>query len=555
LEKWWWIQSRLVRSQGLFANRNESNLGCPTGNFAAALCPDWINSYDTLTLHLTDALGVLRLNMDIGTLRLAGSCLLLVASAFTGRAFDLMTNAPMPTHIVTLRPDADSDSLVREKGMSPRVIFRHAFKGFAAALNAAQIQRLREDARVLAIEPNGKAVLAEQTIPAGLARMGLTNFPIPRINGVDERINVDVAVLDSGIDPHPDLNVVVRESFNVGDPGGDCWDTGHGTQVAGIIGALDNDFGVVGVAPGVRLWSLQIICPGDGNSSWVNILAGMDYVAEHSDAIEVVNASFTSNGALETPFVAISQSVSNIVSKGVVFVAAAGNFNLDISGGDLTFGTYDDLYPAALPEAMAVGAMDPETDTWLAGTDFSSVPRPINYVASPGLCLDVTAPGLSIFTTGKGGTETLFGGTSASAPHVAGLVALYIAANGRATNAAGVYRIRQAIVDNSLPQSQWHPPGNNTQDPDDYPEPLAIPSEQWVPTPTIVTEKKIPAAFQLSFTTVPGYRYTGQFASSLGNSIVWTDLASTNGTGNIAVLSDPATTTTRFYRIQRQRLP
>jgi subtilisin family serine protease len=89
---------------------------------------------------------------------------------------------------------------------------------------------------------------------------------------------------------------------------------------------------------------------------------------------------------------------------------------------------------------------------------------------------------VNILTTGVGSNYVTVSGTSFAAPHVAGLVALYIAANGRATNCCGLFKIRQAIVDNSLAQSQWRT--NHTGDPDTQPEPLATASLNWVPSPT-----------------------------------------------------------------------
>ena len=117
--------------------------------------------------------------------------------------------------------------------------------------------------------------------------------------------------------------------------------------------------------------------------------------------------------------------------------------------------------------------MDPTNDTIWPGSNFSQVirtntpgddfgaPAITNYVFSPGGAIDVAAPGVNILSTVPfilSGTNNAYGyftGTSGAAPHVAGLVALYIAANGRATNAEGVYHIRQAIINASQPQSQW----------------------------------------------------------------------------------------------------
>src|SRR5262249_25090933 len=148
------------------------------------------------------------------------------------------------------------------------------------------------------------------------------------------------AVLDTGLQTnHPDLNVFQAVDATGSGLGGDDWN-GHGTHVAGIIGALDNGFGVVGMAPGVRLLSVQIITPGHNGTS--DLISGLDYVAQHADEISVVNASITVNPGGAVSFTAIQQAVHAIVNRGIVFVACVGNNAIDVAGGDLIFGNEND---------------------------------------------------------------------------------------------------------------------------------------------------------------------------------------------------------------------
>jgi subtilisin family serine protease len=265
-----------------------------------------------------------------------------------------------------------------------------------------------------------------------------------------------------------------------------------------------------------------------------------------------------------------------MVQAGVVVVAAAGNDSHDLAGPDgiyQTAGFVDDALPAALAEAMAVSAMDPTTDQFAAFSNYSQIPRPaadtnywgryggVTFPVSPGGAIDVVAPGVNILSTSTDlGTPrnygyALYSGTSFAAPHVAGLVALYIAANGRATNAQGVMNIRQAIINNSLPQSQWRT--NSTLDPDTNPEPLAMPSENWVPQPFITGTSNVAGGFQLHFSTVPGYDYTVQSASSLSLSNQWTNVATVAGSSNVAPVSvtDTNLSNQTFYRLARQPAP
>src|ERR1035438_8037481 len=121
------------------------------------------------------------------------------------------TNAPALgaparlSYIVTFRREADQDGCAKAFSVQRHHIYRHAINGFAANLDAATVEKLRHDPRVLAVERDGRVVLFSQTPSSGIIRMGVTNFPVAHINGQDHRINVDVAVLDTGIQTnHPD---------------------------------------------------------------------------------------------------------------------------------------------------------------------------------------------------------------------------------------------------------------------------------------------------------------------------------------------------------------
>src|SRR5206468_7731729 len=108
-----------------------------------------------------------------------------------------------------------------------------------------------------------------QAIPTGISRIGANRSPVAAINGVDERVDADVAIVDTGITRVADLNVAGGYNCSTSNHG--AWRDvyGHGTHVAGTVGALDNGSGVVGVAPGVRLWAVKILNDsGEGLLSW-----------------------------------------------------------------------------------------------------------------------------------------------------------------------------------------------------------------------------------------------------------------------------------------------
>jgi hypothetical protein len=488
----------------------------------------------------------------------APAFLLYGVAEVTNRVAIANGSAASKRYVVMLRRDADQDRCVGEHHIARKRIFRHAINGFEADLTSLAVEQLRKDPRVKAVEED--RIIAQQMgqiIPTGVKRMAVNNFPGVKIDGTDKRINVDVAVIDGGIQTnHPDLNVVQAVNFVPG-PTPLFGSNPHGTECAGIIGALDNDFGTVGVAPGVRLWSVRH--SGDnGTQYFSDTMAAVDYVAAHADQIAVASCSFgTFYGVVDDS--SYGDAFASLVEKGVVVVAGAGNDGGDIAGpnGEIDDNIYgagytDNTLPAAAPGVLAVSGVDPITDQFAIYSNFSQTRHSPSFVNSPGAAIDVAAPANNIATTTLNSGYTLsFSGTSAATPHVAGLVALYIATHGRATNAAGVYAIRQAIIDAAQPQSQWR--SVNSLDRDTNHEGMAVASLAWVTNaPKLLNIIKAAQGADVNFSTVQGYTHTLQYLSSIAASNDWANFVSTNGSGATTTVNDPAEATARFYRLATQ---
>ena len=189
-------------------------------------------------------------------------------------------------YIVLLVDDANvTKALKRLEGKATfkaEHTFRHALKGFSATLSKGQRKKIAADPAVDAIVPDERIELAGQSIPTGVSRIFATQSDIAAIDGNDERVDADVAIVDTGIALHPDLNVVGGMNCSTSDPTAWRDQQSHGTHVAGIVGALDNDIGVVGVAPGVRLWAVKFLNDsGFGYISWY--VCGLDWILAQRD--------------------------------------------------------------------------------------------------------------------------------------------------------------------------------------------------------------------------------------------------------------------------------
>lgn len=347
-------------------------------------------------------------------------------------------------------------ALLQQFNLTPKHVFSAALRGFSAQLSAQDVQTLSKNPLVAYIAPDRPVSITAQTVPNGIRRIGADRNATAAIDGVDTRVNVGVAVIDTGIQPdHPDLNVAGGVSMigasdcQHGNESASAWadDNSHGTHVAGTIAALDNGIGVVGVAPGAPLWAVKVL-DSTGSGSWSDVICGIDWVTAHRATIRVANLSLGGDGSNDgncgnTNNDPLHQAICNSVDppdhqNGVTYVVAAGNSSKDAS----TF------VPAAYGEVIAVSALD-DTDGKPGGLGPSNGYGRDDALASfsnYGAVVALAAPGVSIYSTLPGSSYGYKSGTSMASPHVAGAAALYVAAHPSASPAevrAGLIAARE----------------------------------------------------------------------------------------------------------------
>lgn len=387
--------------------------------------------------------------------------------------------APKPkkaSWIVVLKDGTDPSRVARSVGASPKQRYSHIFDGFSADLTDNQLQRLRSNSRVRSVTEDRRRRLPKlppqpippghpsQLVPFGVARIDAFKSPTAKIDGKDERVNVDIAIIDSGVGPHLDLNIVGGADCHAGTGFDDGF--GHGTFVAGVAAAVDNTFGVVGVAPGARIWSVRVADP-DG-ISLANVLCGLDWVREHSGLIEVANMSIlfdgpdTANCGVDGAVVVdpLHFATCQVTNAGVTLVTAAGNDAVDARA----------FVPAAYPEVITVSAFT-DTDGQPGGLGPAPSCSDVSeeqddtfaFFSNFGPAVDIAAPGVCVGSThfDPGIPYALSSGTSFAAPHVAGAVALLKAAHPDWSED----RTRARLLEKAEP-------GPIPGDPDTFPEPI-----------------------------------------------------------------------------------
>ncbi len=206
---------------------------------------------------------------------------------------------------------------------------------------------------------------------------------------------VKIAIIDSGINKdHEDLQHIKFTEFNVLDKETAIIDEfGHGTAIAGIIAAENNEFGVVGLSLNVEIYDVKILNE-NGKGEIEHLIEAIDWCIEQN--VEIINLSF----GFQTESKPLKEAIDRAISEGIIIVASVGN----------TFGMRGD-YPAIYEDVISITSVDED----LNRSSFASKHD-----------IDYAMPGENIYTTNKDGSYSFFNGTSFATAHATGIISILL---------------------------------------------------------------------------------------------------------------------------------
>src|SRR5215204_525073 len=356
---------------------------------------------------------------------------------------------------------------LKDTGTELLYVYSHVVKGLAIKIpnekvleqlkNNPLINYIGQDKTISAFINKQQTNSQQQITPTSIDRVD-GEISLRSGNAHSNFVNADIAILDTGIDlDHADLNVYHERSFIPGTINADD-DHGHGTHLAGIAAAKDNSFGIVGIAPGARLWAIKVL-ESSGIGEISTLIKGLDYINQYANEVDVAILSL----GCECESGSLNIAIHNTVNAGITIVVAAGNEGKDA-------GTFT---PANNPEVITVSAIA-DTDGKCGG---NGPPTPygaddmLASFSNYGNVVDIAAPGVDIYSTFKANSYTKLTGTSMAAPHVAGAAALYKSLHPEASpNDVKSYLLTSGTNPSDLCNGNGH--GYFTGDKDNFHEPL-----------------------------------------------------------------------------------
>jgi subtilisin family serine protease len=318
--------------------------------------------------------------------------------------------APPTGRVIVVFHTTPDVNLVAQHGQINQTF--HLIPAVVATLPESAIQALSKNPNVKYIEPDAYVQFITGRIIESAAKPSKQVIPwgVDRIDAdlawaTSTGAGVKVAVVDTGIQKrHRDLKANVKGGYNcIAETTNFDDDHGHGTHCAGIIAAVDNKIGVVGVAPEAWLYGVKVL-DATGGGYLSDCIEGIQWCVDNG--MDVASMSWGGYGTWPS----LQDACDAAWAAGVVLVAAAGN------DGYLT----PDMVPAGYSSVIAVSATDSSDN--------------LAYFSNYGNEIELAAPGVSIYSTLPKGKYGYKSGTSMACPHVSGVAALILAVYPTYTN-------------------------------------------------------------------------------------------------------------------------
>lgn len=328
--------------------------------------------------------------------------LFIVLTLFFTTAFSSTTNAETSTEkvIIVFKNQIEEESIKHVNGTIENAL--ETLPIVTGEIPEAAIKQLEKDENILSVEKDQRVSISSQTEGWGLNHISVYKAWEKNFTGK----GINVAILDTGIAPHDDLSI--SGGVSLSELSTSYYDdNGHGSHIAGIIGAKNNNIGTVGVAPNTKMYAVKVL-DHEGYGYLSDVIAGIEWSI--TNKMDIINLSLS----MPLSSSALKNAVDEAYNNGLLVVAAGGN-NGDSSG---TTDTVE--YPAKYSSVIAVGAIDVNNK------------RP--SFSATGSSIELVAPGVNILSTYLNNKTLSMDGTSMATAYVSGALALLKESNPKLTN-------------------------------------------------------------------------------------------------------------------------